>query len=66
MTRSVFHITKLRVAGAAMRLCRQVVLSFCLFVLIPLSAPAQDFFNLTAQQVKIDSLLPVGVRCTLR
>ena len=59
MTRSVFHITKLRVAGAAMRLCRQVVLSLCLFVLIPLSAPAQDFFNLTAQQVKIDSLLPV-------
>ena len=33
-----------------------VLLTFCM---LPLSVSAQDFFDLTAQQVKIDTLLPV-------
>ncbi len=36
-----------------------VRLLFCLMVFLPLTAGAQRFFNLTAEQVRVDSVLPV-------
>ena len=37
----------------------RVALPACLFTFLPLSAQAQQFFNLTAEEVRVDSVLPM-------
>ena len=41
------------------RMMVRVVLPLYLLTLFPLSSHAQNFYNLTADEVRIDSLLPV-------
>ena len=50
MTMSVSHITLQKLV--------RVVLPLYLLTFLPFTLNAQEFFNLTAQQVKIDSMLP--------
>lgn len=58
MTKSVLHILIQKKARMLMPSCLLFLLSFSLLVFLPSSIKAQQYFNLTAQQVKIDSLLP--------
>ena len=58
MTRSVFHILMKKKVRAVFPSCLQVLLPFCLLTFLSSPLLAQQYFNLTAQQVKIDSLLP--------
>ena len=46
-------------AGAARPFCHLVVLLFGLFALLPLPSCAQRFFNLTADEVRVDTVLPL-------
>ena len=46
-------------AGASRLFCHLVVLLFGLFALLPLPSCAQRFFNLTADEVRVDTVLPL-------